>query len=214
MFASTRWFVGAPRSSRQTRGRLGTVACHGRAWSLRPRGWPLPGAAVDGAKLVGRASEIAVVESLLAGIADGGGSLLVLGDPGIGRGSGVRSGGGRLSARCRWWDTGTGLCGGAERGAVFVRRAAPYACSKVLPVVACHLSGLIAGLAHPGRLCRAGLVAMGKSAAPVRFRTGRHAVGSALCAWRLRTSGGRCRAGPGRCLSPYRWVSSEPAENA
>ena len=36
-------------------------------------------------ELVGRASEIAVVESLLAGIADGGGSLLVLGDPGIGK---------------------------------------------------------------------------------------------------------------------------------
>jgi hypothetical protein len=35
--------------------------------------------------LVGRASEISVVESLLAGIADGGGSLLVLGDPGIGK---------------------------------------------------------------------------------------------------------------------------------
>jgi hypothetical protein len=35
--------------------------------------------------LVGRASEITVVESLLAGIADGGGSLLVLGDPGIGK---------------------------------------------------------------------------------------------------------------------------------
>jgi hypothetical protein len=37
-------------------------------------------------ELVGRASEIPVVESLLAGIADGGGSLLVLGDPGIGYG--------------------------------------------------------------------------------------------------------------------------------
>src|SRR5690242_14099416 len=36
-------------------------------------------------ELVGRASDIAVVESLLAGIADGGGSLLVLGDPGIGK---------------------------------------------------------------------------------------------------------------------------------
>jgi len=36
-------------------------------------------------ELVGRASEIAVVESLLAGIAAGGGSLLVLGDPGIGK---------------------------------------------------------------------------------------------------------------------------------
>lgn len=36
-------------------------------------------------ELVGRASEIAVVESLLAGLADGGGSLLVLGDPGIGK---------------------------------------------------------------------------------------------------------------------------------
>jgi MoxR-like ATPase len=36
-------------------------------------------------ELVGRASEILVVESLLAGIADGGGSLLVLGDPGIGK---------------------------------------------------------------------------------------------------------------------------------
>jgi predicted ATP-dependent serine protease len=36
-------------------------------------------------ELVGRASEIPVVESLLAGIADGGGSLLVLGDPGIGK---------------------------------------------------------------------------------------------------------------------------------
>jgi predicted ATPase len=36
-------------------------------------------------ELVGRASEIAAVELLLAGIADGGGSLLVLGDPGIGK---------------------------------------------------------------------------------------------------------------------------------
>jgi MoxR-like ATPase len=36
-------------------------------------------------ELVGRPSEILVVESLLAGIADGGGSLLVLGDPGIGK---------------------------------------------------------------------------------------------------------------------------------
>jgi len=35
--------------------------------------------------LVGRDSEIAVVESLLAAIAGGGGSLLVLGDPGIGK---------------------------------------------------------------------------------------------------------------------------------
>jgi DNA-binding CsgD family transcriptional regulator len=36
-------------------------------------------------ELVGRASEILVVEALLAGIADGSGSLLVLGDPGIGK---------------------------------------------------------------------------------------------------------------------------------
>jgi AAA ATPase domain len=36
-------------------------------------------------ELVGRDPEIAVVESLLAGIAGGGGSLLVLGDPGIGK---------------------------------------------------------------------------------------------------------------------------------
>ena len=36
-------------------------------------------------QLVGRDPEIAVVESLLAGIGDGGGSLLVLGDPGIGK---------------------------------------------------------------------------------------------------------------------------------
>jgi DNA-binding CsgD family transcriptional regulator/tetratricopeptide (TPR) repeat protein len=35
--------------------------------------------------LVGRDPEIAVVESLLAGVAGGGGSLLVLGDPGIGK---------------------------------------------------------------------------------------------------------------------------------
>src|SRR5690349_2206434 len=36
-------------------------------------------------ELVGRDPEIAVVELLLAGIGDGGGSLLVLGDPGIGK---------------------------------------------------------------------------------------------------------------------------------
>jgi DNA-binding CsgD family transcriptional regulator len=36
-------------------------------------------------ELVGRDAEIAVVESLLAGVAGGGGSLLVLGDPGIGK---------------------------------------------------------------------------------------------------------------------------------
>jgi predicted ATPase len=36
-------------------------------------------------ELIGRDSEIAAVELLLAGIADGGGSLLVLGDPGIGK---------------------------------------------------------------------------------------------------------------------------------
>src|SRR5690348_1068561 len=36
-------------------------------------------------KLVGRDPEIAAVEVLLAGIGDGGGSLLVLGDPGIGK---------------------------------------------------------------------------------------------------------------------------------
>src|ERR1700722_7414472 len=36
-------------------------------------------------ELVGRPSEILVVESLLARTADGGGSLLVLGDPGIGK---------------------------------------------------------------------------------------------------------------------------------
>jgi DNA-binding CsgD family transcriptional regulator len=43
-------------------------------------------------ELVGRASEILVVESLLAGIADGGGSLLVLGDPGIGKSALVEAG--------------------------------------------------------------------------------------------------------------------------
>jgi len=36
-------------------------------------------------ELIGRESEIAAVELLLAGIRDGGGSLLVLGDPGIGK---------------------------------------------------------------------------------------------------------------------------------
>src|SRR5690349_7933126 len=36
-------------------------------------------------ELVGRDREIAAVQSLLAGIAGGGGSLLVLGDPGIGK---------------------------------------------------------------------------------------------------------------------------------
>src|SRR6478672_303063 len=36
-------------------------------------------------ELIGRDSEIAAVESLLARIGDGGGSLLVLGDPGIGK---------------------------------------------------------------------------------------------------------------------------------
>ena len=36
-------------------------------------------------ELIGRDSEIAAVELLLAGIGDGGGSLLVLGDPGIGK---------------------------------------------------------------------------------------------------------------------------------
>ena len=36
-------------------------------------------------QLIGRDSEIAAVELLLAGIAGGGGSLLVLGDPGIGK---------------------------------------------------------------------------------------------------------------------------------
>ena len=36
-------------------------------------------------ELIGRDSEIAAVELLLARIADGGGSLLVLGDPGIGK---------------------------------------------------------------------------------------------------------------------------------
>jgi DNA-binding CsgD family transcriptional regulator/tetratricopeptide (TPR) repeat protein len=36
-------------------------------------------------ELVGRDPEIAAVESLLAGLGDGGGSLLVLGDPGIGK---------------------------------------------------------------------------------------------------------------------------------
>ena len=35
--------------------------------------------------LIGRDSEIAAVELLLAGVGDGGGSLLVLGDPGIGK---------------------------------------------------------------------------------------------------------------------------------
>jgi len=74
-------------------------------------------------ELVGRASEIPVVESLLAGIADGE-SLLGARRSGDRK---VRSGRGRLAARSRCWDTGTGLCGGAERGAVFVRRAAPAA---------------------------------------------------------------------------------------
>ena len=46
------------------------------------------------------------------------------------------------------------------------RTGISYACSKVLPVVACHLPGLIARFVHPGRLCRAGLVAMGDRAAP------------------------------------------------
>jgi hypothetical protein len=36
-------------------------------------------------ELIGRDSEIAAVELLLTGIGDGGGSLLVLGDPGIGK---------------------------------------------------------------------------------------------------------------------------------
>jgi MoxR-like ATPase len=36
-------------------------------------------------ELIGRDSEIAAVELLLAGIGDGGVSLLVLGDPGIGK---------------------------------------------------------------------------------------------------------------------------------
>ena len=35
--------------------------------------------------MFGRDRELAVVGSLLAGVADGGGSLLVLGDPGIGK---------------------------------------------------------------------------------------------------------------------------------
>jgi len=35
--------------------------------------------------LIGRDSEIAALELLLAGVGDGGGSLLVLGDPGIGK---------------------------------------------------------------------------------------------------------------------------------
>jgi len=37
------------------------------------------------AALVGRDAELAALESLLAGAADGGGSLLAVGDPGIGK---------------------------------------------------------------------------------------------------------------------------------
>ncbi len=64
--------------------------------------------------------------------------------------------------------SGGGLPVSGRTGPV-LRTGITDACSRVPPVVACHLPGLIAGFAHPGRLCRAGLVAMGKSAAPGPF---------------------------------------------
>jgi AAA ATPase domain len=65
------------------------------------------GHVVMAAELFGRDSEIAAVELLLAGIGDGGGSLLVLGDPGIGK-SALAAVAGRR-ARCGHSATGTAL---------------------------------------------------------------------------------------------------------
>jgi len=48
-------------------------------------GDPCLGCPIMAPELIGRDPEIAAVESLLAHIGDGGGSLLVLGDPGIGK---------------------------------------------------------------------------------------------------------------------------------
>src|SRR5690349_1703080 len=58
------------------------VACPGRSDCGGDPCWGRP---MMASELIGRDSEIAAVELLLARIADGGGSLLVLGDPGIGK---------------------------------------------------------------------------------------------------------------------------------
>jgi hypothetical protein len=69
-----------------------------------------------------------------------------------------------------------------------------YACRKALPVVACYLSGPVAGFMHPGCRRGAGLVATGKSGADAGsvFASGGQAAVSAPCAWRLRPCGCRC----------------------
>src|SRR5579864_2346844 len=61
------------------------MACRGTSGPSDCWGDPCLGSPVMASELVGRDPEIAAVESLLARIGDGGGSLLVLGDPGIGK---------------------------------------------------------------------------------------------------------------------------------
>ena len=51
------------------------------------------------AALVGRDAELAALESLLAGAADGGGSLLAVGDPGIGKSALAEAAGERARER-------------------------------------------------------------------------------------------------------------------
>src|SRR5580700_2772156 len=61
------------------------MACRGTSGRSDCWGDPCLGRPIMAPELIGRDPEIAAVESLLARIGDGGGSLLVLGDPGIGK---------------------------------------------------------------------------------------------------------------------------------
>ena len=75
----------------------------------------------------------------------------------------------------------------AQSGGGFGSRTAPSRCyvrlSQALPVVACYLSGPVAGFMHPGCRRGAGLVATGKSGADAGsvFASGGQAAVSAVC---------------------------------
>src|SRR5580693_200243 len=75
------------------------MACRGTSGRSDCWGDPCLGRPIMAPELIGRDPEIAAVESLLARIGDGGGSLLVLGDPGIGK-SALAAVAGQRAADC------------------------------------------------------------------------------------------------------------------
>jgi hypothetical protein len=112
-------------------------------------------------ELVGRDSEIAAVESLLAGIAGGGGSLLVLGDPGIGK-SALAGFAARRAA-----DAGMRMLGCA--GVLSEAQFSFAGLHHLLRPVLAEADGLPRGqrdallVSGAGRLCRVGSAAAGTS---------------------------------------------------